>query len=166
MENPSQQHDPQLARFDQWLKRSEVEAPIDMVARVRARLQDSSSELDSALDDLLQPDYRMRDPSMLQKVRRRISADDSVEAGHFAWFKWLPPLAAAAILTLAFMSFQVRGPHPAASELGTAPMTLAAVESTQGDLELTRIIALASQLQGDSNMTVLDSVEDLAFLFD
>jgi hypothetical protein len=96
-------------------------------------------------------------------VRSRLT-DSTREGNRLAWFNWLPPLAAAATLTLAFISFQANTPAPSTSN---PPIpTLAHAESLESDLELTRIMVLAATLKGSADVTKLDSPEDLAFLFD
>ena len=160
MDNYDQMHDPELKQFDKWLRKSAIQPQAGMVDRVRARLKDSSS-VDGILDDLLEPDYSLRDPSMLQKVRRKLQ-ESSQEENRFAWTKWLPPMAAAATLTLAFISFQKQAPSLPNMETPN----LAAVETMDRDVELTRIMILAASLQNSTNVAKLDSAEDLAFLFE
>lgn len=160
MKNNEQMHDHELQQFDNWLQNTAVQVRPGMVDRVRARL-DETADVDGIIDELLQPDYSLRDPSMLQKVRRRIE-DASNKDNRLAWTKWLPPLAAAATLTLAFISFQKQ--VPSAPELDMP--SLATVESVDSDPELTRIMILAASLQSSTDVAKLDSAEDLAFLFE
>lgn len=160
MDKNQQMHDQELQQFDKWLRDSAIQPQPGMVQRVRARLKDSSS-VDGILDELLEPDYSLRDPSMLQKVRQRLQ-ESGQQDNRFAWTKWLPPLAAAATLTLAFISFQKQA--PSLPELDSP--SLATVETMNGDLELTRIMILAASLQSSTDVAKLDSAEDLAFLFE
>lgn len=153
-------HDQALKQFDNWLRKSAVQPREGMAERVRARLQDASS-IDGILDELLEPDYSLRDPSMLQKVRQRLQ-ESSQSGNRLAWTRWLPPLAAAATLTLAFISFQKQAPSLPEME---SP-TLATVETMDRDIELTRIMILAASLQSSTDVAKLDSAEDLAFLFE
>ncbi len=160
MDNHRQMHDKELKQFDNWLLNTSIQPRAGMVERVRARLQDSAN-VDGILDKLLEPDYSLRDPYMLQKVRQRLEESNRKE-NRFAWATWLPPLAAAATLTLAFISFQKQAPSLPKIETPT----LAAVETMDRDLELTRIMALAANLQSSADVAKLDSAEDLAFLFE
>jgi hypothetical protein len=162
MDNHEHMHDQELEQFDKWLRNSAVQPQAGMVERVRARLQDSSS-VDGILDKLLEPDYSLRDPSMLQKVRQRLQ-ESSSKSNRLAWTTWLPPLAAAATLMLAFISFQKQAPSPSLPDMETP--TLASVETMDRELELTRIMALAASLQSSTDVAKLDSAEDLAFLFE
>ncbi|MEX0332262.1 MAG: hypothetical protein AB3N64_12650 [Puniceicoccaceae bacterium] len=166
MENKHSEHDKALSQFDQWLRQNRVQPRADLLHRVREQLQAGSGDFDGLLGEMLQCDTRLRDPDMVRKVRLRLKADDRVK-GKVAWFDWLAPLAAAATLTIAFVSFQTNAPE------GLFPqdeqpngLTMNVNSAPQLDSSVTQIFALATNLQGGTDMTKLESVEELAFLFD
>ena len=166
MDNLHNDQDNTLNEFDKWLKTNKVQPQPNLLARVRARLGESGRNVDDLLDELFQCDTRLRDPEMVRKVRRQIDASDRHENGTVVWFRWLAPLAAAATLTLAFVSFQTQAPEAPLSE-GSAPgFTIIETPPSQLDSDVTRIFALAVNLQSDTDMTKLEAVETLAFLFD
>lgn len=166
MDTPEQFNDPELLPFDQWLNRSRVQPPANLLTRVRAHLQEPSASLDKSIDQLLQQDPDLNDPRMVWKVRAELANEPMADNSSPVWYRWLSPLAAAATLTLAFVSFQSSGPRPADTDV-SLPLQ-ASVESSLPDLdsEMTQIIALASNLEGMSDLSKLESVENLAFLFD
>ena len=158
-------HDPELSRFDEWLREARVKASPQLLARVRERLDEGADELDPVLDDLLRPDPRLRNPAMVQKVRQRLGADPADRQRDPFWFKWATPFAAAATLTFAFISFQNQAPRVPLPE-NPEGIVRATADPVDNDPGLTQIFALASNLHGSTDMTKLESVEDLAFLFD
>lgn len=166
MDTPEQFNDPELLPFYQWLNRSRVQPPANLLARVRAQLQKPSASLDESIDQLLQQDPHLNDPQMVWKVRAALANEPMTDKPSPVWYRWLSPLAAAATLTLAFVSFQSSGPRSADTDV-SLPLQ-ASAESSLPDLdsEMTQIIALASNLEGMSDLSKLESVENLAFLFD
>ena len=166
MENHHQEQDETLKRFDQWLRQSRIQPPAGLLGDVRERLQATPADFDLLLDDMLRCDTRMRDPDMVRKVRLRLATDSRLD-GKEAWFNWLAPLAAAATLTIAFVSFQTSAPKgPFAPSEQPAGLTMNVNPTPQLDSSVTQIFALATNLQGGPDMTKLESVEELAFLFD
>ncbi len=165
MDIPEQSIDPQLLEFDKWLKDSTIQSPNDMLERVRARLRNSPVLLDEKIDELFQQDASLTDPQMIWKIRGQLTETQIDSAPVQPWFKWLAPLAAAATLTLAFISFQSQGPQVIPDQglgnlvtLGDTPVDL--------DEDMTRILALAANLNGIGDVSKLESVENLSFLFE
>lgn len=165
MELPEQSRDPHLLKFDKWLKDSEIEPPTDMLMKVRARLRDSSARIDEKIDELFQPDPALSDPKMVWKVRARLAEREMDSIPVRPWFKWLAPLAAAATITLAIVSFQSQGPK-AVPERDNAGSLALVDTSVDLDEDMTRILALAANLNGAGNVSKLESVENLSFLFE
>lgn len=166
MDTPEQFNDPELLAFDQWLNKGSVQPPANLLARVRAHLQEPPASLDESIDQLLQQNPDLNDPHMVWKVRAELQNETMTGNASPVWYRWLSPLAAAATLTLAFVSFQSSGPKPADADV-SLPLQ-ASVESPLSDLdsEMMQIIALAANLEGMSDLSKLESVENLAFLFD
>ncbi|MEX0325446.1 MAG: hypothetical protein AB3N33_05095 [Puniceicoccaceae bacterium] len=166
MEKKHPEQDKALSQFDQWLRQNRIQPRSGLLLRVRERLQATPRDVDSLLDELLQPDTRLRDPDMVRKVRLRMEATNR-EGGKVAWFNWLAPLAAAATLTIAFVSFQTSAPEGPFPQGEQPPgLTMNVNSAPQLDSSVTQIFALAANLQGGPDMTKLESVEELAFLFD
>jgi hypothetical protein len=156
------QKEQKLARFEEWISRRPIEAPAGLLGHVRQRLEAGEDGIDPALDVLFQPDPRLSDPWMAAKVRHRIRSEERSRL----WVRWLAPLAAAATLALAFLSFQNRAPAPAGT--GSPDNGLARLGESLpiADTEGARIMALAANLQSGAHLDDLDAIEDLVFLFD
>ena len=103
---------------------------------------------------------------MVKKIRRRLALGDSRARPRADWFSWLAPLAAAAMLAFALVSFQSRAPVNEAGPTGTPAPRIAPVPPAREDPQLTQIMALDANLAVDADMTKLESVDSLAFLFD
>jgi hypothetical protein len=154
-----------LDRFDAWLKDTPVSPDKGFLERVHSRLHPTDDDLDQAIDNLLRPDPSLNDPRMAAKVRQRLKQNRQAPSTA-PWFQWLAPLAAAAMLSLAFISFQMQAPD--------APSPLAAHESpnppfpttAEPDSDLTQIFALAANLHGTADVSSLQSVDNLAYLFE
>lgn len=167
MSIPSDKRDPELASFDQWLRKCAVQPRPDFWIRLRQRLHEEADPVEAALDKGFLMDPRLRDPEMARKVRQRLLAESGQSRRpRIDWFSVAAPLAAAATLALAFVSFQTRAPGPVTDRI-PQPFEAAAGNSAYMDREeVTRILALAANLSSTADMTQLQSVEDLAFLFD
>lgn len=164
MSNRPDEPDFLLNRFDEWLRDRPVRPRPDLLARTRQRLRESpADDLDAVIDSLLRPNPALHSPRMLGRVRARLEAARPSPA-RIPWFEWLAPLAAAATLTLAFVSFQTRAPQLPHSLAGPPP--LATAPAGQPDSDLTLIFALATNLNGSASLSSLQSVDDLAFLFE
>ena len=152
-----------LDRFEDWLCKRTVQPPADLVRRIRARLEQGEDATDPVLDSLFRQDPQLADPRMAQKTRRRLALAEGQATPRPDWFSWVAPLAAAATITFAMVSFQSRAPRPGPA----APHEplIAAEEMTVEDTQLTQIMALAANLAADADMTKLESVDRLAFLF-
>jgi len=162
-----EERDPSLDRFTDWLKKEEIQPKPDFLSQVRQRMLLESDPADQILDQMLEMDPSLRNPHMVDLVRQRMGLEQETPRNpSLAWFSWLAPLAAAATLTLAFVSFQTRAPQ------ATPYLSARDIEPTQvdtsfnDDFEATRIFALAANLHSSANMSQLQSVEDLASLFD
>ena len=165
MDIPEQSRDPQLLEFDKWLKDKSIQAPEDLLVRVRTHLRNSPDLLDEKIDELFQQNSSLSDPQMIWKVRGQLTEIETDSAPVSPWFKWLAPLAVAATLTLAFISFQSQGPQVIPDQgmenvvtLGDTPLGL--------DEDMTRILALAANLDGTGDVSKLESMENLFFLFE
>ena len=157
---------PELDRFDAWLRSRAVQPRTGFLQCVRARLADPDAELDRAIDQLFLRDPLLRNPRMAAIVRQRMGRQSQAAAPAPSWFNWLVPLAAAATLAAAFVSFQTRAPRPSLIEGVPATAAVQGLEAGTEDIQLTEIFALASNLHGGPGLTELGSVENLAFLFD
>ena len=164
IQQPDNDHPKQLQAFDNWLGERTVVLKPGMQDRIRSRMAREEQSIEHKLDRLFQMDPALSSPEMAGKVRLRLEKNTSRDK--VIWFQWATPIAAALLLGVAFFSFQNR----AAIERMPVPQEAAIVISSPAespdDLELTRIFALASNLQGTSDMSRLQSVDDLAFLFE
>ena len=162
-----EEQDPQIDRFFSWLRKPAILPPPDFLERTRQRILSEVEPADQLVDQLLEMDASMRNPQMVHLVRRRLAqAETSTNTRSLAWFSWLAPLAAAATLALAFVSFQTQAPRQASTMVVQTDPGILVEESPDEDSELTRIFALAANLHSSANMAHLQSVEDLASLFD
>lgn len=159
-------HDPSLHQFDAWLKIPSVIPRNDFLRRLKIRLHQPAPDLEERIDTLFQPDPRLYDPDLPAKIRLRLKAASGDRPARVPWFQWAAPLAATLILGLAFYSFQQSAPNSVAfvPTAATGPAALSAPSAE--DPELTRIFALAANLQSTPDMARLKSVDDLAYLFD
>lgn len=163
-----EQGDAHLARFESWLKKPGMMPRPGLPERVRERLHADAEAADPYIDALLKMDASLRVPEMAARVRQRLAAEEGAQEARPAnWFNWLAPLAAAATLALAFMSFQTQTPRNETVRTGEDALASGvSVEAISDDSEVTRIFALAANLHASANMSDLQSVEELAFLFD
>lgn len=166
MENKHQSKDSDLIRFDAWLGSEEVSPPADLLLRIRRRLREGADPADELIDDLLRPNPALRNDFMLARVRRELAEPVSEVHARGNWFRWLTPLAAAATLAFAFFSFQSRTPRAWETNAGSQVSQLPPSTHELFDERTTEIFALASNLQGGTDLSKLESVEELAFLFD
>jgi hypothetical protein len=166
MENSPNNQDKTLSQFDKWLKENKIQPSSDMLERIRGQLQDRPVDLEHLLDECFHPDTQLRDPDMIRKIRARLRGSERERTGTDTWLRWVAPLAAAATLTLAFVSFQSRSGEAPSTARALPASTAAEAPSVQLDSDVTQIFALAVNLHVDSDMTKLESVENLAFLFD
>lgn len=165
MNDPSDQSDYLLDRFDAWLKKNPVVPDAGFLAAVRARLEQPTDELEKSINALFRPDPNLRDPQMAAKVRQRMERAYPPPSGG-RWFRWLTPLAAAATLTLAFVSFQMQAPDHVPSMASDARPEPLIAPSVESDTDLTEIFALAANLHGPADVSSLQSVDNLAYLFE
>ena len=156
MHHPQSEQPSLPAVFENWLKEARVPPPVNLAEQVRARLQETADPVDMALDELFQVDPGLARPGLAWKVRARLTGTSR----RAVWTRWMAPLAAAATLAVAFVSFQSTGPR-------VTPETPAAGLAAAPDLdsELTRILALASGLDATTDVAKLESVDNLVFLF-
>jgi hypothetical protein len=164
MKLESDEFSPQLESFEQWLSERPVNAHPDLLARVRTQIATENEEIERKIDALFAQDPSLRNPRMTSQVRARIQKIP--DQSNVIWFQWLTPVAAAVVLGIAFFSFQTKAPLPEASFPAEQQLVLSAQPEPANDSELTRIFALASNLEGTSDMSRLQSVDDLAFLFE
>lgn len=166
MKSPSDEPIPVLDHFDQWLASDSVQPRPGMMARIRARMAAEDQAFEQALDTLFTPDPALRNPLMATRVRERLDAMPAPERDNVIWFQWLTPIAAACVLGIALFSFQSKAPSPQLSLAAHEAPTLTVQMDPARDPEITRIFALAANLQGTSDMSRLQSVDSLAFLFE
>jgi hypothetical protein len=162
MKQEPEDHSQHLQAFEQWLSESPIQARPDMLARVRSRIGAHDQEIEQRIDALFVPDPALGNPQMAAKVRARIQQKQDQEK--VIWFQWLTPVAAALVLGIAFFSFQNKAPQT--PMLQEAQLVISSPATLSDDSEITRIFALAANLQGASDMSRLQSVDDLAFLFE
>ena len=165
MSEHPEQSDYLLERFDAWLKVNPVTPDKAFLTSLRSRLQRTPDVLEETMDDLLRPDPHLSDPHMNLKVRQRLelAAPSSKPA---PWFQWLRPLAAAAVLTFAFLAFQTQAPDTPASLATNSPSPPIIPETQGSDADLTQIFALAANLHAPADVSSLQSVDNLAYLFE
>ena len=161
MKFPIPDKDPMIDRFDSWLRESPVQPRADLAQRVRARMRGELQAIDAVIDRMLRPNPFLQDPHMVARVREKIATRAPLRRPA-PWFQWLSPIAAAATLAFAFFSFQGRAPEPAAGLEISAAWPAQASPNT----ELTEIFALAANLHSRGDLSALQSVDDLAFLFE
>ncbi|NDV62682.1 hypothetical protein G0Q06_09490 [Puniceicoccales bacterium CK1056] len=162
MKQAPEDHSQHLQAFEQWLSESRIQARPGMLSRIRNRIAAQDTEFEQRIDSLFAQDPTLGDPQMVAKVRARIEPKQDQEK--IIWFQWLTPVAAALVLGIAFFSFQNKAPQaPMPQE---AQVVISSPAALSDDPEITRIFALAANLQGASDMSRLQSVDDLAFLFE
>ena len=167
MKSSHHEQDPRMDRFFTWLNKPAVHPKPDFLERTRQRLLTEAEPADQLLDQLLEMDASLHNPQMAQLVRRRLAKNpQSDNTRSLAWFSWLAPLAAAATLTLAFVSFQSRAPTATPPMAVQTDPGILVEEVIEEDSELTLVFALAANLHSSADMSQLQSVEDLASLFD
>jgi len=155
-------------QFEQWLKTSRIQPRKGFQARLRKRMQDEENRIDAELDHLFQLNNRFHDPKMSARIRARLQEHPPQAAARpVDWFRWMAPLSAAAVLTMAFVSFQFKAPSPSpALTVGSPPAALRIIEDPLEEDSMTEIFALASTLNETADLSRLKSVDDLALLFD
>ena len=164
MDIPEQSNDPILDKFDKWLENNRIEARANILEKVRANLLDSSSTLDREIDTLFRQDVSLFDDHMVWKIRSRLADNQRQSSVASTLSKWLAPVAAAATIALAVISFQSQGPKPVENQQTLASVdNIAAVDLNE---DLMQILALASNLESKSDVTKLESMENLSFLFE
>lgn len=166
MKSPSKVPDPILEPFDKWLRESRVHPSPRLLEGIRQRLQQQPVDPDAVIDSLLRPNPDLKSPRMLEQIRTRLIQEARPQAIPVPWLKWLPPLAAAALLTLAFVSFQITSDDSSVPMALQAPAFGPSTASSAHEAELTEIFALAANLEGPGNVSLLHTMDDLAFLFD
>ncbi|MFO7724041.1 MAG: hypothetical protein R6V45_00710 [Oceanipulchritudo sp.] len=159
---PDKQKD-RLEEFEAWLKKPSAKPDPDFLGRLKTRLHEPEPGFERRLNALFQPDPHLYDPDLPAKIRLRLKAAPTVRV---PWFQWAAPLAATLVLGLAFYSFQQSAPSPPALPGPSVHEPAALAADSSEDRELTRIFALASNLQSNTDMARLKSVDDLAYLFD
>jgi hypothetical protein len=100
---------------------------------------------------------------MAEQVRGKIR-DASQPTPVPFWFRWVPPVAAAATLLVAFIGFRMEAPSPADHTV-TVENRMTDGNPVE-DENLTRIFALASNLQSDVDVSKVRSDEAFAFLME
>jgi hypothetical protein len=129
-------------------------------------MESEDQAVEQLLDGLFKVDPALANPHMVKRVRNRLDSTVKPARDKVIWFQWLTPAAAACILGIAFFSFQTKAPSPPASLAAMDSSVLSVPVDLPQDPELTRIFALASNLQTTSDMARLQSVDELAFLFE
>lgn len=164
MRDSTNDHSRQVQAFEQWLADSPVKPRPGLLGRVRDRIAEEDRTIDQTIDALFSRDVSRNDPQMAAKVRDRIGRKPTPDK--VVWYQWLTPLAAALVLGVAFFSFQNKAPYQDTPLPDRVNHVVAAPSAFSDDPEITRIFALASNLQGTSGMSRLQSMDDLAFLFE
>ena len=136
-----------------------------MVASVlrKIREEDAEQRFEETLDGLMRPLPHLYDPSMAEQVRENVRAPSPARPVPF-WFRWGPPVAAAATLLVAFIGFRMDAPSTASPPPPVENRLAASVPVE--DENLTRIFALASNLQSEVDVSKVRSDEALAFLME
>ena len=164
MDIPEQSIDPILEEFDKWLKSNQIKPHGNILGKVRENLADDDSLLERKIDTLFRQDTLLFDERLIWKIRSRLNEGNRQRSASVAVAKWLAPLAAAATLALAVISFQSRGTQPITDQTSGHPAeSLAVVEI---DEDMMQIMALAANLESASDITRLESVDHLSFLFE
>lgn len=151
--------------FDEWLRARPLQpGPQEtsaLLEKVRSDCHDRDFE--EMLTKALRPDPTLYEPTMAARVRADIESSANA-ATTPSWFRWATPLAAAATLAVAFLGFRMEAPSSAGP---TVPATAQSAPARSAEDEnLTRIFALASNLQSDVDVSKVRSNEALAFLME
>ena len=93
-----------------------------------------------------------------------MNEDKPQRQASIALIRWLAPMAAAATLALAVISFQSRGTQAIQEQAPDHPVDSLAVVDV--DEDMMQIMALAANLESASDLSRLESVEHLSFLFE
>jgi len=154
--------------FEKWLASSRIQPRDGFRSRLRDRMQREDDQLESELNRLFRINPQLHNPQLAERVRARLrSIPATSPAATPDWFRWLAPLSAAAILTLAFVSFQLKAPSPSSTlSHAQAPSAVSTSLPSAEEASLTEIFALASNLHQSADLSRLKSVDDLALLFD
>lgn len=153
-------------RFQQLPLCASPRFSLSLQERIQTQLPQSAE--DRALDSLFLPDPSLGLPDMPQRVRQRLHATAHPPASrllHFPWQRFIAPVAAAATLALAFISFQQEAPdYPRQTATPVLASNLQTTTDSEADAELTRIFALAQNLKPSVQVDQLRSSDALSFL--
>lgn len=155
--------DTALDRFDSWLQSSRVRPKADLLRRTRQRIAAGEDPADGVLDVLLMQDPELRNPRMAELVRQRLTGTESPARVVYLW-KWLAPVAAAAAIAMVISLFNTGAPDGGIQP--TLDPAGAEMARPANDPELDRIFALASNLPAPTDISKLQSVDQLALLFE
>ncbi|NBD38802.1 MAG: hypothetical protein GVY10_09555 [Verrucomicrobia bacterium] len=151
--------------LEAWLHSQPLQADRKMAASVlrKIREEDAERRFEETLDGWMRPLPHLYVPSLAEQVRENVRNASRTAPAPF-WFRWGPPVAAAATLLVAFIGFRMDAPSTATlpppaenSLVGSVPVE---------DENLTRIFALASNLQSEVDVSKVRSDEALAFLME
>jgi hypothetical protein len=165
MEHPPPNESPLPTSFEQWLRDQPVRCSEEFDNRLRARLNQPATDLDSTIDDLLRPNPAFYNAAMARHVRAALLHDNRRPQRERLWWILLRPLAAAALLSLTFWSFQQ---EPSLPRIGVdLPATAHLDHRAENEADLHLIFALASSLETETTLAHLDTSPDhWAFLLD
>lgn len=153
MVNPSSIRSDALDRFDAWLHAQNTMPPADFLLRTRQRLQRTAQAdpLDQLIDDCLRPDPALPRASLLPAVRQKLATNAHNHSHNSTprWFPILTPLAAAATLTFALLSFN-------STPQSSAPPPTVTLDTAEPLATDSTIFALAHSLQGLDDVQLLD----------
>jgi hypothetical protein len=146
--------------FEKWIQSAPVRCSDDFYTRLQTRLHASTDPLDELIDDLLSMRTNLKSPQMEGKILAKLASPEPSKTVPI-WFSILRPLAAAAVLTVAFWGFQQNPRERATPQL---TVQLSTEEVSAAEMEL--IFALASTLEHPSDWHELKGPDNWAFLID
>jgi hypothetical protein len=151
--------------FDDWLVRDDVQASPQLARDLRERVRrpHTPADLEDQIDALLAMDPGLPPTSLLASIRSRLPARKQQRVR----IRRLVPLAAAATLLLGVSTvfWSVQSPSEELS-LVQSNRQVEAGAPAQTDADLTAIIALASNLKADLDLSTMGNPEPLALLLD
>lgn len=150
--------------LEAWLKDQPVRCSKSFNEALRSQLHAPLGDLDATIDACLRIDPRLYNATLYQKIRATIEKSRP-RPSETLWVHILRPLAAAAVLSLTFWSFQQESGRSVSRDAALPTEKLSADLAESTDLHL--IFALASSFDAGTDLASLEASPDhWAFLLD